>query len=96
LPSPEERADTIAAQLTAAGFAPLLRDHEDHIAIEVSVPDQTSAESWQVLLTQLASADWFGHVVSTERGHATWAGVYKKTPATTPVGQGHGPSALGS
>jgi len=96
LPSPEERVDTIAAQLAAAGFAPLLRDRHDHIAIEVNVPDQTSAESWEVLLTQLASADWFGHVVSTERGHAAWAGVYKKTPAATPVAQRHGPSALGS
>lgn len=96
MPSPEERAASIAAQLSAAGFAPRLHRHDDHIAIEMEVPNPVSAESWRELLRLFAMADWYGLADSEKYGRTAWAGVRKNAPATIQVVQGHGPSALGS
>lgn len=96
MPSPEERADSIAARLSAAGFAPRLQQHDDHIAVEMEVPNPVSAESWRELLRLFATADWYGLADSEKYGRTAWAGVRKNAPATIQVVQGHGSSALGS
>ncbi|MFF0129973.1 hypothetical protein ACFYTG_30355 [Streptomyces mirabilis] len=90
MPSPEARADGIAAELSAAGFAPRLQHHDDRIEMEMEVSSSVSAESWQELLRLLAQADWFGLVSSEKYGRTAWAGVRKNAPATIQAVRGHG------
>ncbi|WP_390314725.1 hypothetical protein [Streptomyces gamaensis] len=97
MPSPEARVDCIAARLSAAGFAPRLRDHDDYTQVEVDVPDQVPAARWGALLEALlrSGADWWG-LGSTRHGRRiAWAGV-NKDPRGSCCCPGAWPSAVRS
>ncbi|GAA0462540.1 hypothetical protein GCM10009544_26280 [Streptomyces stramineus] len=83
------RADHLAARLTAAGFTPCVWHQKSHICVETKVPARVSAEAWQELLEVLETADSFG-LVNGRRGCIAWAAIDKETPATVSADRGHG------
>lgn len=89
MPSPEARADSLAARFDAAGLAPRTHDHPRHLSIEADVPDSVTSELWQEVLSLLESADWFGLMDSSARGRTVWAAIRKDSPATCAAGE-HG------
>ncbi|UQI47883.1 hypothetical protein M1P56_27880 [Streptomyces sp. HU2014] len=83
------RADHMAARLTAAGFTPRVRLRKGRTRIETKVPDLVSAEAWRELLEVLETADSFG-LVDGQGGRIAWAALDKETPATANAARGHG------
>ncbi|MGK5547045.1 hypothetical protein ACSNOH_20270 [Streptomyces sp. URMC 127] len=83
------RADHIAARLSAAGFTPRVRQRKGRIYVETEVPNPVSAAAWQELLDALETADSFG-LVTSGNGRIAWAAVEKETPAATGAARGHG------
>ncbi|WP_241999670.1 hypothetical protein [Streptomyces klenkii] len=83
------RADHIAARLSAAGFTPRVRHRKGCICVETEVPDPVSAEAWRELLKVLGTADSFG-LITSGSGRIAWAAISKDTPATAGAARGHG------
>jgi hypothetical protein len=80
--SPAGRAEAIAARLSAAGWAPNVKQRKDRVCVEIEAPASLSPESWRALLAVLEAADRYGF----DRGNGgvtAWAAVLKETPAAT-------------
>ena len=86
MPASKERAEAIAARLSAVGLATRVEEHDDCTAIEAEVPEPLSAESWREVLEAVADADRFGLLATSSNDRTLWAVVHETVPATGDVG----------
>ncbi len=86
MPASKERAEAIAARLSAVGLATRVEERDDCTAIEAEVPEPLSEKSWQGVLEAVADADRFGLLATSSNDRTLWAVVHKTVPATGDVG----------
>ncbi|MFD4728403.1 hypothetical protein ACFWNW_25370 [Streptomyces seoulensis] len=89
MPTSGVRAEAIAARLSALGFLTRVEEHPWHTTVEVEMPDDVSAETWQKVLDAVSTADQFGLLATSLNARTLWAVVRKAVPTTGDVG---GPS----
>ncbi|WP_107408010.1 hypothetical protein [Streptomyces sp. CC77] len=77
---PDASAEGLADRLTALGLAPRLRDHQNHVCVEVEVTEALSPDSWRELLAVLEVADRFGLTARSAAPQVLWAAVRKGSP----------------
>lgn len=80
MPASKERAEAIAARLSAVGLATRVEERDDCTAIEAEVPEPLSAESWREVLEAVADADRFGLLATSSNDRTLWAVVRKRSP----------------
>ncbi|MFJ7230117.1 hypothetical protein ACIQVF_11290 [Streptomyces tendae] len=86
MPASKERAEAIAAQLSAVGLATRVEECDDCTAIEAEVPEPLSAQSWREVLEAVATADRFGLLATSSNDRTLWAVVHETVSATGDVG----------
>ncbi|MDG9720951.1 hypothetical protein [Streptomyces sp. DH24] len=90
MPASEERAEAIAARLSAVGLTTRVEERADCTAIEAEVPEPLSAESWREALEAVAEADRFGLLATSSYDRTLWAVVRRTNPAAGDArGRGH-------
>lgn len=75
MPTYQERADHLAACLSAVGLTPHVTEDHEGTYIEAELPHSVSTETWREVLAVLETGDRFGLALTSAGGRTLWAAV---------------------